>query len=137
MVEISGGRSHARVQHIRCQQCYSAVVKLVVVPAKEFLPKARASSTQPKRSGNSSRYLRVSNWLSECGLSSDTSGWLWVLVPPRAAIYSVTDLEVIEVSRSAWMVRSPVMLPCSTLGSAISSMASSAVLRGTTIQPTT
>ena len=40
---------------------------------------------QPKRSGNSGRYFRVRNWLSEKGLSSDTCGRLCVFVTPISA----------------------------------------------------
>src|SRR6516162_8243232 len=36
----------------------------------------------PKRSGNSGRYFRVRNWLSEYGLSFETCGRLCVLVTP-------------------------------------------------------
>src|ERR1019366_2401222 len=57
---------------------------------KKRWQKARASSMEPNRSGNSGRYLRVLNWLSEYGLSSETCGRLWVLVMPRSASISAT-----------------------------------------------
>src|ERR1035437_7559027 len=84
---------------------------------------------EPKRSGNSGRYLRVLNWLSEYGLSSETWGRLWVLVTPRSASNSATGREVIEVPRSAWMVRFPTTMPCFWQVSAISRLASSEVSR--------
>jgi hypothetical protein len=59
----------AVMQRIGCQKCDSAVMVLVVVPAEKLWQKARASSMEPKRSGNSGRYLKVLNWLSEYGLS--------------------------------------------------------------------
>jgi YD repeat-containing protein len=43
--------------------------------AKNFWPKARESWIEPKRSGNSGLYLRVLNWLSEYGLSSETRSY--------------------------------------------------------------
>src|ERR1035441_8442728 len=92
---------------------------------------------EPWRSGKSGMYLRVLKWLSEYGLSSETWGRLWVLVTPKSAINSATGFEVIEVPRSAWMVKSPATMPCFAHVSAISRLASSAVSRGATIQPTT
>jgi len=85
---------------------------------------------EPKRSGNSGLYFRVLNWLSEYGLSSETCGRLWVFVTPRSAINSATGLEVIEVPRSAWMVRVPGTMPCFWHVSAIRRLANSAVSRG-------
>src|ERR1017187_7347801 len=85
---------------------------------------------EPWRSGKSGMYLRVLKWLSEYGLSSETWGRLWVFVTPRSAINSATGLEVIEVPRSAWMVKSPATMPCFAHVSAISRLASSAVSRG-------
>src|ERR1039458_8601545 len=90
---------------------------------------------EPNRSGNSGRYLRVLNWLSEYGLSSETCGRLWVLVTPRSASISATGLEVIEVPRSAWMVRVPATMDCFSQVAAISRLANSAVSRPATIQP--
>jgi len=79
------------------------VMMFLVVPGKERLAKARESSMEPKRSGNSGLYLRVLNWLSEYGLSSETCGRLWVFVTPRSAINSATGFEVIEVPcRRGW-----------------------------------
>ena len=48
----------------------------------------------PKRSGNSGRYFRVRNWLSEKGLSSDTCGRLCVFVTPRSASNRATGLDL-------------------------------------------
>src|ERR1019366_6204657 len=125
------------MQHIRCQQGDSTVMVVMVIPGEEDWQKARASSMEPKRSGNSGRYLRVLNWLSEYGLSSETWGRLWVLVTPRSAIKRATGREVIEVPRSAWMVRCPATIPCFSQVSAISRLASSEVSRPATIHPTT
>src|ERR1035437_2304474 len=61
----------------------------------------------PKRSGNSGRYFRVRNWLSEYGLSSETCGRLWVFVTPKSASRKATGLELIDVPRSACNVSWP------------------------------
>jgi hypothetical protein len=61
----------------------------------------------PKRSGNSGRYFRVRNWLSEYGLSFETYGRLCVLVTPRSASKNATGLELMEVPRSACSVSRP------------------------------
>jgi len=50
----------------------------------------------PKRSGNSGRYFRVRNWLSEYGLSFETCGRLCVLVTPRSASKNATGLDLID-----------------------------------------
>src|SRR4030065_2661751 len=73
---------------------------------------ARASWIEPNRSGNPDVYLRVLNWDSEKGLSLETWGRPWVLVPPRSESSSATFLEVIEEPRSAWMVSCPGTIFC-------------------------
>jgi hypothetical protein len=54
----------AEVNHRRGQQADARVAVLLVVPLKELLAEG-AAVLEPKRSGNSGRYLRVRNWLSE------------------------------------------------------------------------
>src|SRR5487761_357955 len=66
----------------------------------------------PKRSGNSGRYFRVRNWLSEYGLSSETCGRLCVLVTPKSASRKATGLELIDVPRSACSVSWPGRMFC-------------------------
>src|ERR1041385_7958800 len=70
---------------------------------KKRRQKARPSSIEPKRSGNSGRYLSVLKWASEYGLSLEQWGREWLLVTPRSASSSATGLDAIDVPRSAWM----------------------------------
>src|SRR5438552_14490751 len=67
--------------------------------------KARPSSMEPKRSGNSGRYLRVLNWASEYGLSLEQWGREWLLMTPRSANRRATVFEAMDVPRSAWIVK--------------------------------
>ena len=71
------------VHRCRRQIREPGMMMLVVVPGEE-LAQARALLVGRKRSGNSGRYFRVLNWLSENGLSLETWGRLWVLVTPRS-----------------------------------------------------
>src|SRR5207302_11230436 len=71
---------------------------------KKSRQKVRASSMEAKRPGNSGQYLRVLNWASEKGLSSETWGLEWDLVIPRSASRKATGLEVMDEPRSAWTV---------------------------------
>lgn len=74
--------SLAVVDCSRCHQAETGVVVLVVVPPEEGLAEAAGVSMEPKRFWKPGRYLRVRNWLSEYGLSSETCGRLWVLTTP-------------------------------------------------------
>src|ERR1700682_5007986 len=72
--------------------------------AKNATQKARASSYDSKRSGNSGRYLSVLNWLSENGLSLETWGRLCDLMIPKAASSWATVCDFMDGPRSEWMV---------------------------------
>jgi len=63
----------------------SAVMVFVVIPREKALAKGTRIFDGPESVGELGRYLRVLNWLSEYGLSSETCGRLWVLVTPRSA----------------------------------------------------
>ena len=66
-----------------------------------------------------------------------TCGREWVRLMLRSLSSSATPLEVIEVPRSAWMVKAPRSMPWETTAVVMSSSASSAVSVAATIQPTT
>src|SRR3989304_514215 len=61
-----------------------------------------ASSDAPTRAGKSGRYLRVLNWASEKGLSSETWGRECEGTTPRVASSRATGWEVIDGPRAAW-----------------------------------
>jgi hypothetical protein len=61
----------------------------------------------------------------------------WVRPMPRSARSSATPLEVIEVPRSAWMVRAARSIPWAPTAAVMKASASSAVSVVATIQPTT
>src|SRR4030095_11776361 len=90
----------------------------------------------PKRSGNSGQYLSVLNCASENGLSLETCGRLWVLVPPTAASRSAPGLRVLAEPRSACRVSAPGVMPWRVQVSPMSRSASAALSRGATILPT-
>ena len=92
---------------------------------KKRRQKARPSSIEPKRSGNSGRYLRVLNWASEYGLSLEQCGREWLLVTPRSASSSATVLEAMDVPRSAWIVSWSAATLCLRMVSAMKCSASS------------
>jgi hypothetical protein len=64
-------REHTVMHLVWGHEADAGMVVLLVVPEKKGRQKAFASSMQPKRWGNSGRYFRVLNWLSENGLSLD------------------------------------------------------------------
>ena len=86
--------------------------------------------------GNSGRYFMVRNWLSEYGLSSETYGRLWVLVTPRSAIRkaAVWTSSTPAVGMDGELARRDLLFlqECS-----MRCLASSALSRSATIQPTT
>jgi hypothetical protein len=98
--------------------------------------KARASSSEPNRSGTSGRYFRVLKWLSEYGLAFEPWGREWVVVTPRSASSGATGFEAIELPRSACRVSRSRSIPCSAMVSASSRSARAAASREATIQPT-
>src|SRR6266498_2930638 len=104
---------------------------------KKAWQKALASSMEVKRSGKPGRYFKVLNWASEYGLSLETCGREWVFVTPRSASRNATDLEVMELPRSAWMVSWSGLIPWRAQVSAISYSAKVADSRSGIIQPTT
>src|SRR5665647_3305810 len=63
---------------------------------------ARASPTEPKRSGNTGANLRVLNHASLNGLSLLTRGRECDLVTSRSDNNVATVFDVIDVPRSAW-----------------------------------
>src|ERR1019366_10920 len=115
------------MEHIRRQQGDSAVMMVVVVPGEEAL----AKGTCVLDGAESIRKLRS---VLE---SLELAFRIWVLVTPRSASIRATGFEVIEVPRSAWMVRVPAAMPCFSQVAAISRLANSAVSRPATIQPPT
>ena len=96
----------------------AGVAVLEVVPVEELLQCWAAWANDPKRSGNSGRYLRVRNWASVNGLSFDTWGRLWLLVTPRPASMNATGLAIIGDPRSEWMSSCPVGMFCLRIVSA-------------------
>src|SRR5665213_472351 len=125
------------MQHVRRQQSDSAVMVFVVVPGEEALAKGTCILDGSESVGElgpvfESFELTLRVWV--------VVGDVWptgVLVTPRSASISATGFEVIEVPRSAWIVRVSGAMPCFSQVAAISRLANSAVSRLATIQPTT
>src|SRR5690625_126804 len=82
---------------------------------------AGASLRELKRSGKTGAYFSVLNHASMYGLSLDTLGLECDRVTLRSASKVATDLEAIEVPRSAWTT---VGMPCTPKTSRIISSAS-------------
>ncbi len=97
----------------------------------------RASWGEPKRSGNSGRYLSVLKWASEKGLSVEVYGRLWVLVTPRSPSSNASDLDVMLDPRSACSVSWSRTIPCLSTDAVTRRRARAADSRWATIQPTT
>ena len=102
----------AVMDHGRRHQAKTGVVVLVVVPLEERLAEAASVFDGAEAVRETGRYLKVLNWLSENGLSSETCGRLWVLVTPRSASNKATGLEFMEEPRSAWTVSWPGAMFC-------------------------
>ena len=125
----------AKVHVMRGEQAQAAVMMCDVVPREENVAMGRTSWIEPNRAGKSGRYLNVSNWISEKGLSLETCGRLWVLVIPRSASRNATDLEVMAEPRSAWIVSGSRPMRCRVQVSWMNRSASVAFSRWATIQP--
>src|SRR5450756_1868387 len=104
---------------------------------KNVWQKKRASWMDPKRRGNSGRYLSVLKWASEYGLSVEVYGRLCVLVIPRSVRRSATGLLFMEEPLSACRVSIPGSIPCLSHVSSMSLLASSDDSLVATIHPTT